>query len=320
MNFAQLSQTKSEPDLISNLDSGLLVPHKGFQNLSVTAPGAATTYGGPQPWGLEHGPGLFHGDGEEWLKDLQEVLHVWFVLWIPETSWNQLVDPADVGICWDLHETSKYIKHHQTFCKSLLGLPVEHQKLSETSTDRSWPKTPRWIPADWFSFGVSWCFQRNSISSSDSGWYRDSTTLGYTDMNGKIWTRAARMYPGQWSKHPLNSVKRGCMRMLTTMLNKVIVGHGSSPSLKRHTSQFSDLLSSRTLHRNSSVCSKGFCKCGKYTTWTEHQWTLWISQQICHDPSQATSLMITTSAWPGLKAVSVNSRSTQSKTCQDSKM
>ena len=33
--------------------------------------------------------------------------------------------------------------------------------------------------------------------------------------------------------------------------------------LKRHTS---DLLSSRTLHRNSSVCSKGFCKCGKYTT------------------------------------------------------
>ena len=86
MNFAQLSQTKSEPDLISNLDSGLLVPHKGFQNLSVTAPGAATTYGGPQPWGLEHGPGLFHGDGEEWLKDLQEVLHVWFVLWIPETS------------------------------------------------------------------------------------------------------------------------------------------------------------------------------------------------------------------------------------------
>ena len=54
-------------------------------------------------------------------------------------------------------------------------------------------------------------------------------------------------------------------------------------SLKRHTSQcfglisaisaiilflawFAYLLSSRTLHRNSSVCSKGFCKCGKYTT------------------------------------------------------
>ena len=140
-----------------------------------------------------------------------------------------------------------------------------------------------------------------------------------------------------------------------TMLNKVIVGHGSPISQTPHFPvSWSDLLSSRTLHRNSSVCSKGFCKCGKYTTsmnWTvnisEHQWSLWISAQqlinkrrvperfpgrsrqirrleftteICHDPSQGTSLMITTSAWPGLKAVSVNSRSTQSKTCQDSNM
>lgn len=139
------------------------------------------------------------------------------------------------------------------------------------------------------------------------------------------------------------------MRMLTTMLNKVIVGHGSPISQTPHFPvSWSDLLSSRTLHRNSSVCSKGFCKCGKYTTSmfhiSEHQWSLWISaqqlinlesaraisRQIQADPtwnspqrsavSQATSLMMTTSAWPGLKAVSVNSRSTQSKTCQDSKM
>ena len=45
--------------------------------------------------------------------------------------------------------------------------------MSETLTDRSWPKTPMWIPADSFNFGVSWCFmvfpkQFNFISSSST--------------------------------------------------------------------------------------------------------------------------------------------------------
>ena len=123
-----------------------------------------------------------------------------------ETSWNQL-KPAETS--WNQlkpAETSWWIQ-----------LMLGYVGKSETSTDRSWPKTPTWIPADWFSFGVSWCFQRNSISSSDSGWSVGTPQL----WDIPTWTGK----PGQEQRGCIQAnfkqtsfeFKRGCMRMLTTM-------------------------------------------------------------------------------------------------------
>ena len=91
-------------------------------------------------WGLEHDPmtrwpGLFHRNGEEWLKDLHEMLHVWLVLWIPETIWKSetkqriQLNPAGVGICW------RNIRHHQTLCKGDVWDSHRSQLAQNTNVD-----------------------------------------------------------------------------------------------------------------------------------------------------------------------------------------
>ena len=227
MNFAQLSQKNLNQIWSPTLTSGLLVPHKGFQNLSVTAPGAATTYD-PKPWGLEHAPAsstVMEKNGSRTSRKCSTFGSYSGYLKPAETSWWIQLMLGYVGICMKHQNTSNIIR----LFASLLGLPVEHQGCLRLPPIAVGPKHQRGflqIDSALVCHGVSKEIQSVLVIQDDIGtqlW--DIPT--WTGKPGK--TRAARMYPGQWSKHPLNSVKRGCMRMLTTMLNKVIVGHGSSP-------------------------------------------------------------------------------------------
>ena len=109
-----------------------------FVSLESLPNGSPKTSMGPGTWPddpMTRWPGLFHRNGEEWLKDLHEMLHVWLVLWIPETIWKSetkqriQLNPAGVGICW------RNIRHHQTLCKGDVWDSHRSQLAQNTNVD-----------------------------------------------------------------------------------------------------------------------------------------------------------------------------------------